>query len=71
MKLAFRRLDDYPYKPVWEVLNDGKVIGLLEKAYRSRTYKAFAGSGFNCRYLSLYYSKAAAVRAILKYETQK
>lgn len=64
MKLSFRRLPDYPLKPVEEVLNDGKVIGLVEQQ-KSQTYKAFVGSGFDCRYLSSYRSKVAAGLAIL------
>lgn len=68
MKLTFKQLADYPYKSVEEIRKDGEVIGLLERQPGGGPrYKAFLDTGFGCRYLARYYSKAAAVRAILKF----
>lgn len=64
MKLTFQKRSGYPFNLVEEVHKDGKVIGLLEQQ-KQHAYKAYIGTGFDCRYLSLYLTKTAAVLAIL------
>lgn len=64
MKITSRKLSDYPLKSVEEVRIGDKVIGLLEHQ-KQHMYKAFVGSGFDCRYLSTYLSKVAAVLAVI------
>lgn len=67
MKLVFRRLAAYPFKPVEEVVYEGWIIGLLERQPgRPVRYKAFSGFADNCRYLHKCCSKKQAVDAILK-----
>lgn len=61
--LTFVHLLDYPLKSVEAVQRGAQVLGLIEKQNDGR-YKAFAGSGFTCKYIKLCNGRQAAVEAI-------